>query len=77
MANLNNQKANLFYIGSNVANYPAAAKRGFNDGHYICVHTWSHPAMTTQTNEQTVAELYWTLKAIKEVRKNLKLVFGG
>lgn len=23
--------------------------------------------MTTQTNYQTVAELYWTLKAIKEV----------
>jgi hypothetical protein len=66
LANTNNQKANLFYIGSNVATYPEAAKRGFNDGHYICVHTWSHPAMTTVTNEQAVAELYWTLKAIKE-----------
>jgi len=46
--------------------YPAAAKRGLNDGHHLCVHTWSHPAMTTQTNAQVVAELYWTLKAIKE-----------
>ncbi|CAO3692067.1 unnamed protein product [Rhizopus stolonifer] len=61
-----NQKATLFYIGSNVATYPEAAKRGFNDGHYICVHTWSHPAMTTKTNDEAVAEFYWTLKAIKE-----------
>ncbi|KAI9478627.1 MAG: hypothetical protein EXX96DRAFT_571605 [Benjaminiella poitrasii] len=62
-----NQKANLFYIGSNVATYPAAAKRGFNDGHLICVHTWSHPPMTTCTNEEAVAEFYWTLKILKEV----------
>ena len=46
--------------------YPEAAKRALNDGHYICVHTWSHPAMTTITNDQAVAEFYWTLKAIKE-----------
>ncbi|KAI8639191.1 hypothetical protein BD408DRAFT_372220 [Parasitella parasitica] len=66
LAEHNNQKANLFYIGSNVATYPEAAKRALNDGHYICVHTWSHPAMTTMTNKQAVAEFYWTLKAIKE-----------
>lgn len=61
-----NQKATLFYIGSNVATYPAAAKRGLNDGHHLCVHTWSHQPSTTLTNIQMVAELYWTLKAIKE-----------
>lgn len=46
--------------------YPAAAKRALSDGHTLCSHTWSHPAMTTQTNEQVVAEFYWTLKVIKE-----------
>ncbi|KAI8080268.1 uncharacterized protein B0P05DRAFT_490653, partial [Gilbertella persicaria] len=61
----NNLHSTLFYIGSNVATFPAAAKRGLNDGHHLCVHTWSHPPMTTQTNKQVVAELYWTLKAIK------------
>jgi peptidoglycan/xylan/chitin deacetylase (PgdA/CDA1 family) len=66
LAKNNNQKATLFYIGSNVVSYPAAAKRALNDGHVLCVHTWSHPAMTTQTNIQVVAELYWTLRAIKE-----------
>lgn len=59
-------KATLFYIGSNVMTYPAAARRALSDGHTLCSHTWSHPPMTTQTNEQAVAELYWTLKAIKE-----------
>ncbi|RCH97830.1 hypothetical protein CU098_001544, partial [Rhizopus stolonifer] len=60
-----NQKATLFYIGSNVAAYPAAAKRALNNGHQLCVHTWSHQPMTTLTNKQVVAELYWGLKAIK------------
>ncbi|CAO3645802.1 unnamed protein product [Mucor fragilis] len=59
-------KATLFYIGSNVATYPAAARRALSDGHTLCVHTWSHPTMTTQSNDKVVAELYWTLKAIKE-----------
>ncbi|SAL98872.1 hypothetical protein [Absidia glauca] len=62
-----NQKAALFYIGSNVVTAPLAAQRALADGHTLCVHTWSHPAMTTQSNEQVVAELYWTLRAIKEV----------
>ncbi|PHZ13500.1 glycoside hydrolase/deacetylase [Rhizopus microsporus ATCC 52813] len=66
LAKNKNQKATLFYIGSNVATYPEAARRALNDGHVLCVHTWSHPQMTAQTNEQVVAQLYWTLRAIKE-----------
>ncbi|CEG69863.1 hypothetical protein RMATCC62417_05859 [Rhizopus microsporus] len=62
----NDLHASLFYIGSNVVTYPAAAKRALNNGHQLCVHTWSHPVMTTQSNIKIVAELYWTLKAIKE-----------
>ncbi|KAI9013908.1 chitin deacetylase [Phycomyces nitens] len=61
-----NQKSTLFYIGSNVATFPAAAQRALNDGHVLCLHTWSHPQMTSQSNVQVVAELYWTLRAIKE-----------
>ncbi|KAI8072573.1 hypothetical protein BC940DRAFT_292908 [Gongronella butleri] len=63
----NNQKASLFYIGSNVIAAPAAAQRALADGHTLCVHTWSHPPMTTKKNEEIVAEFYWTLRAIKEV----------
>ncbi|KAI7877498.1 glycoside hydrolase/deacetylase [Lichtheimia hyalospora FSU 10163] len=61
-----NQTATLFYIGSNVVTYPAAAQRALNNGHVICIHTWSHPQMTAQTNELVVAELYWSLRAVKE-----------
>jgi peptidoglycan/xylan/chitin deacetylase (PgdA/CDA1 family) len=31
------------------------------------VHTWSHHPLTTLTNEQIIAELGWTRKAIKDV----------
>ncbi|CAO3610944.1 unnamed protein product [Mucor hiemalis] len=61
-----NVHASLFYVGSNVVNYPAAALRGLNDGHHLCVHTYSHTPLTTLKNEQIVAEFYWTLKAIKK-----------
>ncbi|CDS08304.1 hypothetical protein LRAMOSA02252 [Lichtheimia ramosa] len=61
-----NQTATLFYIGSNVVTYPAAARRALNNGHVLCIHTWSHPQMTAQTNEQVVAEFYWSLRAVKE-----------
>jgi len=36
-------------------------------GHEISVHTWSHRHLTSLTNEQIVAELGWTRKAIKAV----------
>ena len=53
-------------MGSNVATYPEAAKRAFDAGHHLCLHTWSHVPMTTLKNEEVVAELYWNLRAIKE-----------
>ncbi|PHZ15949.1 glycoside hydrolase/deacetylase, partial [Rhizopus microsporus ATCC 52813] len=60
-----NLHASLFYIGSSVVNYPAAARLALNNGHSLCVHTWSHNPMTTLTNAEIVAELYWGIKAIK------------
>ncbi|ORY66648.1 family 4 carbohydrate esterase [Leucosporidium creatinivorum] len=62
-----NQKATLFYIGSNVVDWPLEAQRGLADGHEICAHTWSHNYMTALTDEQAFAELYYTKKAIKDV----------
>ncbi|GAA5926299.1 uncharacterized protein JCM15063_000240 [Sporobolomyces koalae] len=61
------QKATLFYIGSNVLDWPLEAQRGLADGHEICAHTWSHRYMTALTNEQVFAELYYSKKAIKDV----------
>jgi hypothetical protein len=36
-------------------------------GHQLSVHTWSHPALTTLTTNQIIAELGWTAKIIKDV----------
>ncbi|KAG0738656.1 hypothetical protein G6F59_006647 [Rhizopus arrhizus] len=63
----NNQKASMFYIGSNVLNWPYGALRGLKDGHHLCGHTWSHKMMTTLNNQEVLAELYYTAKAIKYV----------
>ncbi|KAL4071907.1 carbohydrate esterase family 4 protein [Scleroderma citrinum] len=59
-----NQKASMFYIGSNVMDWPLEAQRGIADGHEVCVHTWSHRYMTALTNSQAFAELYYTLKLV-------------
>lgn len=63
----NNQKATMCYIGSNVMDWPLQAQRGIADGHHIIGHTWSHNYMTSLTNEQVFAELYYSSKAIKDI----------
>jgi len=63
----NNQKATLYYIGSNVLDWPLQAQRGLADGHQICGHTWSHRPMTTLQSENVFAELWYTAKIIKDV----------
>ncbi|EIW77610.1 carbohydrate esterase family 4 protein, partial [Coniophora puteana RWD-64-598 SS2] len=62
-----NQKATMFYIGSNVQNWPLQAQRAVTDGHQICVHTWSHRYMTSLTSEEVFAEFYYTKKMINLV----------
>ncbi|WVQ73106.1 hypothetical protein IAR50_002670 [Cryptococcus sp. DSM 104548] len=63
----NDQKATMFFIGSNVMDWPLQALRAYDEGHQICVHTWSHQYMTALSNEVAFAELYYTQKAIKAV----------
>ncbi|KAI1314363.1 chitin deacetylase [Mortierella claussenii] len=62
-----NQKATLFIVGSRAVSYPATLKRAYDEGHHIAIHTWSHHSMTSLTNEQVVAELKWTEKAIFDI----------
>ncbi|KZP25895.1 carbohydrate esterase family 4 protein [Athelia psychrophila] len=61
------QKATMFYVGSNVMDWPLEAQRALTDGHEICVHTWSHHYMTAFSSEDAFAELWYTLNAIKLV----------
>ncbi|KAF9190579.1 chitin deacetylase [Haplosporangium sp. Z 767] len=60
----NKVSASFFLIGSNVIQYPETVKREVAEGHHLASHTWSHHALTTLTNEQIVAEMKWTEKAV-------------
>ncbi|KAK0212360.1 carbohydrate esterase family 4 protein [Desarmillaria ectypa] len=62
-----NQKATMFYIGSNVMDWPLEAQRAVADGHEICVHTWSHRYMTSFSSANAFAELYYTIKLVTGV----------
>jgi hypothetical protein len=61
------QKATMFFIGSNVLDWPFEAMRALDEGHEICAHTWSHHYMTGFSSEDAFAELYYSVKAIKLV----------
>jgi peptidoglycan/xylan/chitin deacetylase (PgdA/CDA1 family) len=54
-------------IGGQVVAFPDLVTRAYKSGHELAMHTWSHSYLTTETNEQIVAELMWTATAIKEV----------
>ncbi|CAG8632956.1 2844_t:CDS:2 [Acaulospora morrowiae] len=58
-------KITFFVVGSRVAESPEILKMAYDLGHEIGVHTWSHPYLTTQSNEQIIAELQWTAEIIK------------
>ncbi|KDQ19200.1 carbohydrate esterase family 4 protein [Botryobasidium botryosum FD-172 SS1] len=60
-------KATFFVVGSRVVTRPNMLQTEYMLGHQISVHTWSHHALTSLTNEQIVAELGWTRQAIKDV----------
>ncbi|KAF2760503.1 glycoside hydrolase/deacetylase [Pseudovirgaria hyperparasitica] len=67
-------KATFFLTGSQSTKVRDTAIRLANTGHQIGVHTWSHTALTTLTNEQVVAELGWTREVLNQItNRNLKL----
>lgn len=56
--------ATHFFIGGSAAANKTAFDLVFNRGGHIAAHTWSHPRMTTLTNEEIVAEIGWSLQVI-------------
>ncbi|KAF9263068.1 glycoside hydrolase/deacetylase [Marasmius fiardii PR-910] len=62
----NNEKATHFMIGYNVLIHPEQFLQTFEYGGDCAVHTWSHPYMTTLSNEDVVAELGWTMQIIHD-----------
>jgi len=62
-----NLKSTFFVIGSRAISYPSILQTEYMSQHQIGVHTWSHPPLTTKTNEEIIAELGWTKKVIKDI----------
>jgi hypothetical protein len=62
-----NVQATFCVLGSQVIKFPDILKRMYMEGHTICAHTWSHRYLTSQTDEQIVAEFEWALQAIQLV----------
>ena len=62
-----NIKATFFVVGSRVIEHSQVLKDEFNAGHQIGLHTWSHPALTTLSNDQIVSELVWNALAVRSV----------
>ncbi|CAG7849395.1 SubName: Full=Probable Chitin deacetylase {ECO:0000313/EMBL:CCA71793.1} [Serendipita indica DSM 11827] len=62
-----NLHSTFFVVGSRALSRPEILQAEYMAGHQISVHTWSHSALTTLTNEQIIAELGWTAKIIKDV----------
>ncbi|KAF8559108.1 carbohydrate esterase family 4 protein [Imleria badia] len=57
----NNERATHFFIGQNMIANPTVLQAVVNMQDDIAIHTWSHPFMTTKSNEEVVAELGWSM----------------
>jgi len=62
-----NLKSTFFVVGSRVISFPNILQTQYMGQHQIAVHTWSHPSLTTLTNDEIIAELGWSKKVIKDV----------
>ena len=60
-------KATFFVVGAQVIEYPMILKQTFDQGHEICIHTWSHHSLTTMSTEIIVSELEYTIRAVQSV----------
>ncbi|WVF68953.1 hypothetical protein IAT40_003727 [Kwoniella sp. CBS 6097] len=59
--------ATHFMIGGNIVYDPKTMQAAANGGGHIAVHTWSHPYMTTLSNEDVLSELGWTMQIISDL----------
>ncbi|TPX33473.1 hypothetical protein SmJEL517_g03614 [Synchytrium microbalum] len=62
-----NLKVTFFTIGVQIVQYPAVFKSIFDAGHQIGCHTWTHPWLTSLTNEQIIMETFWCEQAFQAV----------
>jgi peptidoglycan/xylan/chitin deacetylase (PgdA/CDA1 family) len=66
---LDKDKGTFFVVGSRIiqtASNAATLKTSYDANHQIALHTWSHPHLTTLSNEQIIAEIVWNARAVEE-----------
>ncbi len=59
-----NIKATFFLVGTNVKAYPDLVRRIIAEGHEVANHTWSHPSLTSLSDEKIRSEMQRTQDAI-------------
>ncbi len=59
--------ATFFVVGQKAANMPDLVRQAFDDGHSIQNHSYTHPKLTTLTNEQVKSELQRCNEVIKQI----------
>jgi peptidoglycan/xylan/chitin deacetylase (PgdA/CDA1 family) len=60
-------KSTFFVVGSRAISFPVMLQSEYMSQNQIAVHTWSHPPLTTLSNEAIIAELGWSKKVIRDV----------
>jgi peptidoglycan/xylan/chitin deacetylase (PgdA/CDA1 family) len=62
-----NLKSTFFAVGSRCLEFPKILQVEYTTGNQIAIHTWSHPYLTTLTNNEIIAELGWSKQIMKDV----------
>lgn len=62
----NQKTATHFLIGQYITQQPAEFLGIFNAGGDLAVHTYTHPYMTSQSNEEVLAQVGWTMQIIHD-----------
>ncbi|KAJ3015619.1 UNVERIFIED_CONTAM: chitin deacetylase [Siphonaria sp. JEL0065] len=76
-----NMHTTFYVVGSVAIKYPDIMRDTYKAGHEVGIHTWSHPRLTNLTDDEIVAELVYSAKAIHQVLgvvpKYFRPPFGG
>lgn len=59
-------KATFFVMGAYVDEYPEVARRIVEEGHIIANHTYSHPDLSTSTDEEVLLQFEWAQESIED-----------
>lgn len=59
-------KATFFVVGAYVDEFPDVARRIVNEGHIIANHTYNHPDLSVESDEEVLKQILWTQDSIED-----------